>query len=565
MNNPIIQRELIGLLRRPRAVVIQVAFAAALALLVLAVWPTSATVNLGGRQATQLLSVFVYGLLVGLMLMGPAFPAMAIVRERQQGTLTLLLTSPLTPVSILIGKVSGAIGFILMLLIYSLPGAAACYAMGGISIQQLAVAYGILALAAAQYAMIALWVSSKVKSTDGALRITYGVILLLSVIVLGPRLMTQGKDLTGITAVILLPQEYIHSAAAWLAALSPIPAVMQIVGHESVGARGLESQTDPVMRYAIMAGITIVVCMIGTLWRLRPTVTDRARSKGVVTDEQSAGVRTYRRFMYLFFFDPNKRTGSIANYENPVMMKEFRTRTFGRAHWMARIIGICLIVSLILMLLATMGTMWVDIGYMGGVLVIFQMGLIILIAPALSAALISGEIESGGWTLLQMTPMSARTIVVGKLLSVAWTLILLLLATLPGYAVLLVIDEGRRGQVVDVLISLSLTALFCLLVSAACSGLFRKTTAATTASYTIVVGLCVVTLLPWIGEGTLFGRSVVEAILTINPLAAGLSAMQMPGMTEYQLLPANWWLLGIGSAIAAIVLWIRTWELTKPQ
>lgn len=565
MSNPIIQRELITTLRHPRAAMIQIAFVAALAGLVLAVWPDTATVNLGGRQAQQLLSVFVYGLLVGLMLMGPAFPAMAIVRERQRGTLTLLLISPLTPVDILIGKITGALGFILVLLLLSLPGAAACYAMGGISIQQLAVAYGVLALAAAQYAMIALWVSSRVKSTDGALRITYGLILLLSVIVLGPRLMTQGKDLSGITAVVLLPQQYIHAAADWLAALSPIPAVMQIVGHASVGARGLASEIDPVSRYAIMAGVTIALCAIGTLLRLRPKVTDRPRDKGMVTDEQTSGVRTYRRFMYLFFFDPKKRTGSIANYENPVMMKEFRTRTFGRAHWMARIIGICLIVSLILMLLATVGTMWVDIGYMGGVLVIFQMGLIILIAPAMSAALISGELESGGWTLMQMTPMSARVIVVGKLLSVAWTLMLLLLATLPGYGVLLVIDEGRRGQVQDVLISLSLTAGFCLLVGAACSSLFRKTTAATSAAYMIVVGLCIVTLLPWLGEGTLFGRNVVQAILTINPLAAGLAAMHMPGMTEYQLLPANWIFLGVGSVLAALVLWLRTWELTKPQ
>ncbi|MBI1367957.1 MAG: ABC transporter permease subunit [Planctomycetes bacterium] len=555
MTNPIIQRELISVLRQPRAWAIQLIFAAALCLLVLTVWPDSATVNLGGRQAQQLLSVFVYGLLVGLILMAPAFPAMAIVRERQQGTLTLLLTSPLTPTDILLGKISAALGFVALLLILSLPGAAACFVMGGVAIEQLAWVYAVLALVAAQYALLALFISARVKSTDAALRITYGLILVMCVFTLGPNLMLQGK-MTG-------PMAPIGDAAQWLASVSPLPAVMHLVGHESVGSRGLAATDDPVTQYALLAALSIVAFAIGTHMKLRPMVTDRPRSKGMITDDMDKRVRRRRRM--LFLVDPNRRSGSIANYENPVMMKEFRTRTFGRAHWMIRIVGSCLIVSLALMLVATMGTMWVQTSYMGGVLVIFQMGLIVLVTPALSAAVISSELESGGWVLLQMTPLRARQIVVGKLLSVAWTLTLILLATLPGYAVLLVIDEGRKGQVQEVLISLTLTSLFCLLVGAACSGLFRKTTAATTTAYLIVVSLCVVTLLPWLGEGTLFGRDFVEAALTLNPLAAGLAAMHMPGMDQYNLTPINWYFLGIGSAIAAALLWIRTWELTKPR
>ena len=69
IKNPIIHRELLGLLRQPKAVVIQIGFVAMLAILVVAVWPDSATVNLGGRQAQQLLSVYVYGLMVALMLL----------------------------------------------------------------------------------------------------------------------------------------------------------------------------------------------------------------------------------------------------------------------------------------------------------------------------------------------------------------------------------------------------------------------------------------------------------------------------------------------------------------
>jgi len=276
-------------------------------------------------------------------------------------------------------------------------------------------------------------------------------------------------------------------------------------------------------------------------------------------------VQIFRRFMYLGFFDPKKRTGSIADYENPVMMKEFRTRTFGRAHWMARLVGSCLIVSLMLVFLAVVASMYVGMDYIAGVLVIFQVGLIILVTPALAAALISAEVESGGWTLLKSTPLSARRIVFGKLLSVGWTLFMILLATLPGYFVLLMIDPGWQDRVIHGLISLSLTALFALMLGAACSALIPRTAAATTAAYLILVGLCVVTLLPWLGEGTLFGRGFVESALAFNPLAASLNAVKMRAMADYDLIPSTWIFMGVATAVCALVLWIKTWRLTRPQ
>jgi ABC-type transport system involved in multi-copper enzyme maturation permease subunit len=604
MANPITHHELITLLRQPRSAVAQLAFAAALALLVFAVWPDTATVNLGGRQAQQLLSVFVYGLLVGLMLLAPAFPAMAIVRERQQGTLRLLLTSPLTPAAILFGKIAGALGFIFILLALSLPAAAACFAMGGISFEQLLAAYGVLALAALQYALVALYVSATVKTTDGALRVTYGLILLLAVIVLGPYYMLQGK----VEAPLL-------DIVQWLSSLSPLPSIMSILGHQEVATRGLQSTINPVHQYLVLASLSVVACAIGTLAKLQPHAMDKPHDKGLITDEQTEGVRQYRRVMFLWFFDPRRRTDSIgfnltwtlatlalagafiyAAYSfgksdlkivaglcavggvgfllamvnhvisaSVVASKEFRTRTFGRAHWMVRLIAGCLIVSMLLMLFATTGTMSISVGYMAGVMVIFQMSLIILVTPALSAAIISSELEGGGWVLLKMTPLSAGNIILGKLLSVAWTLLLILIATLPGYGILLWIDEGQIEHVRHAMLGLTLTAVFALLLGAACSAVIGRTAAATTTAYLLLVSLCVVTLLPWLGEGSLFGRDLVEKFLRVNPLAATLSAIRMPGMDTYDLLPFNWYFLGAASLVCGGVLWFRTWQLTRPQ
>lgn len=620
--NPIIQRELVTLLRSGRSLAIQFLLVAGLTGIVWLMWPQDAKVNLDGRQAQQLFQTFAFGMLVGLVLLAPVFPATSIVRERHGRTLQLLLTSRLTPMSILVGKVSASISFVLLLLIISLPPAvAATYVMGGVDAKtQVLPAYGVLALVAVQYAILGLVVSSFARSTDGALRLTYGLILLFTVLVLIPFFLLsnspwlsmiplQGtipwvvrlavfcvamalliirpqwltgsgtfgpltgrvKFTQGIMVVIML---FMATDVAWFRTLSPIPALLERMGQADVGLRGLKAQDQATWMFVINAlalTVTLIICLAA---RLRPALMDVSRDSGQVTDEQSSGVQWFRRIMFLWFFDPQRRSGAIGDLTNPVMAKEFRSRSFGRSHWVMRMVSACLIISLGLALVAaaTQGGMgsvgskqWVSADFLGAVLVLFQMGLVILVAPALSTALISSELEAGSWQLLQMTRLRPMQIVAGKLLSALWSLVLLLVATIPGYAVLLLIREEYTTRVWQVLVVLALTSLFAVLLGAMCSSLFRRTTAATTAAYILIVALCVGTLLPWLGEGTLFGRDVVATALKVNPVAAALSIIQMPGLADYQLVPFIWQFLAGASLFCAIVLWIRTWQLTRPS
>ena len=105
----------------------------------------------------------------------------------------------------------------------------------------------------------------------------------------------------------------------------------------------------------------------------------------------------------------------------------------------------------------------------GGLMVLLQGALIVLLTPALAAGLISSEVESGGWQLLQMTPLSARKILVGKLASVVWPLLLILVSTLPGYLVMVYIEPAMWLQIRQVLICLTFTAVFSLTLSLAFS------------------------------------------------------------------------------------------------
>lgn len=555
MANPIIQRELMTLLRTRRAVALQVLLASVLALLVVLRWPTDARVDLDGYEARQVFSVFAYGLLVGLTLLAPVFPATTIVREKRQGTLALLLNSPLTPTQIVFGKLAGVLGFVLLLLVLSLPAAAACYAMGGLGIwAQLGKAYLVLACLAVQYSTLGLLVSSYAGTTEGAARTTYGLILLLAIVTLGPHQFMQG----------LLPPAAL-SMVDWIRCLSPIPAIMEVVGHEAVGSQGIRSLGSVAERYCLLAMVTSLIFVAWTWSRMHSRLFDQARSAGRITDERSASVQAYRRLMYLWFFDPQRRSSLIGPLTNPVMVKEFRTRRFGRGHWMMRMIGACLIISLALMLAAVNQTIDWGVETLGGILVLLQVALIVLLTPSLASGLIASEQESRGWQLLQMTPLSPLSIVIGKLMSVAWTLLLILLATLPAYAVLIYIKPEMTPTVISVLATMVLIAVFALLLSAAASSLFKRTAAATTLAYALLVGLCAGTMLVWLAKDNPFTRDTVETVLKANPLAAALQLIGTPGFAGYNLLPDNWIIIGGASLACLVVLVVQTWRLTRPR
>jgi len=550
--NPILKRELVGTLRTRKALALQIGVAVLFTLLVVLRWPSGAVVGLAGSQSQQVFRTFGYGLLATLLLLMPAFPATSIVKERRSGTLALLLNSPMSPARIYAGKLAGALGFAMVLLTMSLPAAAACYATGGVDLTgEILPLYGILLLVAVQYAALGLLVSCYAGSADSAQRLTYGFVLLLSVIVLGPHQFLQGKS--GLLAGL----------ASYLRNASPIPGVMELLGHGDIGGHGMINEPGAPLRYAVLCILTTVVFMVWTVSRLNYSIFDRARSQGRVTDDQSAQTRVFRRL--LFLVDPQRRKSFIGFLVNPVMVKEFRCRRFGRSHWLIRMALGCAVLSVALSVLTVTGTMDWDVETVGGILVVLQVSLIVLITPSLSAGIISGELESGGWQQLQMTPLSAGKILRGKLLSVAWPLLLILFATLPGYAILMYIEPGLRPQIERVLICLLITAGFALVLSAAISSLFRQTVAATTTAYIVLFTLCGGTMLIWLARDAPFGHQAVESALTVNPAATALAVIKARGFSQYDLVPDNWIFMALASAVSLIVLAVQTWRLTRPR
>lgn len=548
--NPVVQREFFGILRSPKAFATLLVLTVAFSVAVLMRWPTDATVDLSGVQSMQVFRVFGYGLLAGIVFLVPAFPATSIVNEKNSGTLALLLNSPLSSWSIYFGKLAGVLLFAMLVLLSSLPGAAACYAMGGIDLKTgLGLFYLVLCLLAIQYVTLGMLISSYVQSADAGVRVTYSIIFSLLFLTLVPYAFFQGN--TGVLGTIAL----------WTRSISPIPVVTQVMGQGGIGSRGL-IQTAGNLQFIVITLASSLVFAAWTLSRLNYRIFDQSHAQGVITDDRGAVARLLRRL--LFVVDPQRRKPGIPWYLNPVMVKEFRCRRFGRSQWLFRLVAICAVVSMVLTFAAATSVSSWGTETIGGLMVILQVILIVVMTPSLTSGLISGERDGSGWELLRLTPLSATKIVRGKLLSVLWTLLLVLMATLPGYLVMIYIQPQMMYQVNLVLICLAFTVVYTIAVSAAIGSLFRYTAVATTVSYVVVMLLFITPMLVWLGRGAPFGFRIVERALMINPVAAALHVIQTPGFENYDLLPAAWYVAGGVSAFMFLLFGLQVWRLTRP-
>lgn len=544
----LLRRELITPLRRRRMIIVQLGLAVLFGLLIIVRWPTDGQTALAGARSQQIFRLFSYGLMITLLMLLPVFPATSIVSEKKRGTLALLLNTPTGPLRIFAAKLLAVLGLAGMVLAMSLPAAAACYRMGGLAPDDILDVYWLLLLVALQYAAVGLLISSFSQSIDSAVRLTYGFVLATSLLTLGPHYFFQG---TGGT---------LASISETLRSFSPIAS---LPGTGNLGGQGLISSIDVQGRFMIWSLLCTAIASIWTVSRLNHRLFDQSRAAGTMSDDLSLPIRILRRMFFLV--DPQKRSVGIPNALNPVMVKEFRCRRFGRLHWLLRLVAVCAVLSLALTYATTAGTFDWGVEMIGGIMVVMQVALIVLIAPSLSAGLLSAETEAGGWQLLQTTPLSVGRIIGGKLLSAFLPLLLILCATMPGYLVMAYIDPGMWLQVRLVLVCLALTAVFSMLCSAAVGCLSLRTAAATASAYGVLLAISGLPLLVWMGRDAPFGHGVVEASLSLSSVAAAFSVIRIPGFQDYDLIPANWWLLIMGCVISLAVLLVRTYRLARPQ
>ena len=153
-----------------------------------------------------------------------------------------------------------------------------------------------------------------------------------------------------------------------------------------------------------------------------------------------------------------------------------------------------------------------------------ELGLICLLAPALTADLISGERERQTLDLLLVTPLSRRQIVLGKLVAALGSLLLLIVLALPIQALAVLIGGVGLEELLVGLLLLGLTATTYGCVGLYWSARLRTTRGAMLFSYVTtllgVVGLPILLLLLAIGNGA-FGMRLDWVIWPLEWLMNG--------------------------------------------
>lgn len=179
------------------------------------------------------------------------------------------------------------------------------------------------------------------------------------------------------------------------------------------------------------------------------------------------------------------------------------------------------------------------------VLSVCQLGLVLFVIPASTAASISGERERQTLEILLSTVMKPSHIVIGKLASSISMLILLFLSSFPILAIVFSVGGITLFDLMELLILLVITAIYIGSIGIFFSVKIKRTIAATVASYAVVVALTIGTILAVLtqyqisGKGSNYGLEGIPLssvyLLLLNPIFTLLSLInhQLGQYTDY--------------------------------
>jgi ABC-type transport system involved in multi-copper enzyme maturation permease subunit len=148
-------------------------------------WPSGQTLGNG----TPLSAGIGHGIFGGLLfletllvlVLAPAFTTGAISLEREKQTLDLLVTTPLSTLGMVIGKLFSALVYVFLLIIASIPLASLVFVFGAVGPDDLVRAYAFLFALAFGMGALGLFISALVKRTQTATVITFVLVLVLSI------------------------------------------------------------------------------------------------------------------------------------------------------------------------------------------------------------------------------------------------------------------------------------------------------------------------------------------------------------------------------------------------
>lgn len=182
--NPVMIKELRGRMRGTRAFVVLTVYLVLMSgFASLLYFAYAASTHVRSGPEGQIVGKIVFGGIVGIELflvcfIAPAFTSSAISGERERRTLDLLRTTLLPARSLVMGKLTSALSFIVLLLLAAVPLQSLAFLLGGVAPEEVLIALGILVTTALAFGTVGVFFSALMRRTLGASVLTYTFALL---------------------------------------------------------------------------------------------------------------------------------------------------------------------------------------------------------------------------------------------------------------------------------------------------------------------------------------------------------------------------------------------------
>jgi ABC-type transport system involved in multi-copper enzyme maturation permease subunit len=222
-----------------------------------------------------------------------------------------------------------------------------------------------------------------------------------------------------------------------------------------------------------------------------------------------------------------------------VFVAEMRGKVFGKPQFVIWSLVGCVILCLTLLILVCVQyadelspdtVRWVAI--------LYQMGIVAILAPAITSGSITDEISSRTMLMLRMTPISAVRVVIGKLQAAFIYVSIFLVSSLPVLYSLADLEVEANYWRIGAWCAVLLLTTVAFITAGLCASAFsHKTSHATGISYCFAALICIVTLaaeLPGV-----FSFNVRLFWLTLNPVVA---ALRITSDELFQDMPDTLWL-----------------------
>lgn len=626
-HNPIFLREIRGTTRDPKVIFLVLGFFVVLASILLFLWPASGVFTMASDRSMQTFAIFLMSNLALIILLVPAVTSPAITSERENNSFDLLYTTLLTPGEVLRGKLLASLGMVFLIVLISLPISALCTLSGGIGPLLLGRAFLIIFLAAFTYGCVGLAVSALCRTTFTALIVTYLIVALLAgctwlpYVLLGRLTMLSWlwfflRTLSPFDALyaLLFPQRYQLTTLSqlsdnpmlpfyshclgmalvllvflaifcvcvlapprpavvfkWLAILLAAVLVVSLGVQYNVyrlalqDARNLGGFASPakIKIFAVAMDLALALA-IAALWR-------RSRSEGARYEAQYGDLRTTvkRKLTWPFYLiDPLKRKKPIGRFRNPVFVAEVRSKVFGNPKFILRGLSGCIIGSMgLLTLVCIQYATFLTPDLVRWAAVVFQLGIVAILAPAIASGSITDEIVSRTFLMLRMTPISALAVVLGKLKAGFLYVSVFLASSLPVLCALVFLDVTGQDEVswlalwrVGAWLAIMVVTTIAFITAGFCASAFsRSTSMATALSYCFAAAICIVTLSGMVPDA--FSPALQRLLLTANPMVA---ALRVTSDTLFPELPPHAWVhnLAILGGLALVFIVASAWRVS---